>query len=93
MINDSNQKFLEFLNSKFGENLLMKNKIQIHLDSGQIFHDNKTTSEILYDFLKKQQDLIKKELKVNLPIRDDFEYYVIEILTNIKDDTFDLNSD
>ena len=35
----------------------------------------------------------KKELKVNLPIDDDFDYYVIEILTNIKDDTFDLNSD
>ena len=34
----------------------------------------------------------KKELKVNLPIGDDFDYYVIEILTNIKDNTFDLNS-
>ena len=35
----------------------------------------------------------KKELKINLPISDDFNYYVIEILKNIKDDTFDLNSD
>ena len=34
----------------------------------------------------------KKELKVNLPLGDDFNYYVIEILTNIKDNTFDLNS-
>ena len=50
IINDSNQKILEFLTSKFGENLLTKNKIQIHLDSGQIFHDNKITSESLYDF-------------------------------------------
>ena len=43
IINDSNKNFLEFLTSKFGENLLTKNKIQIHLDSGQIFHDNKIT--------------------------------------------------
>ena len=92
IINDSNQKFLEFLTSNFGKNLLTKNKIQIHIDSGQIFHDNKITSETLYDFLKKQQHLNKKELKVNLPIGEDFYYYVREILTNIKDDTFDLNS-
>ena len=59
IINDSNQKFLEFLTSKFGKNLLIKNKIQIHINSGEIFHDNKITSESLYDFLKKQ-DLNKK---------------------------------
>ena len=92
IINDSNQKFLEFLTSNFGKNLLTKNKIQIHIDLGQIFHDNKITSESLYDFLRRKQDLNKKELKVNLPIGDDFDYYVREILTNIKDDTFDLNS-
>ena len=91
IINDSNQKFLEFLTSNFGKNLLTKNKIQIHIDSGQIFHDNKIISETLYDFLKRQQDLNKKELKVNLPIGDDFNYYVREILTNIMDDAFDLN--
>ena len=62
------------------------------MDSGQIFHNNKITSETLYDFLKRKQDLNKKELKINLPLGDDFNYYVIEILMNIKDDTFDLNS-
>ena len=55
IINDSNQKFLEFLTSKFGKNLLTKNKIQIHIESGQIVHDNKVTSESLYDFLKKNK--------------------------------------
>ena len=91
IINDSNQKFLEFLTSNSGKNLLTKNKIPIHIDSGQIFHDNKITSETLYEFLKRQQDLNKKELKVNLPIGDDFNYYVREILTNIKNNTFDFN--
>ena len=43
IINRSNQKFLEFLTSKFGTNLLMKNKMQIHLETGQIFHNNKIT--------------------------------------------------
>ena len=55
IINDSNQKLLGFLTSKFGKNLLTKNKIQIHLDSGHIFHGNKITSESLYDFLKNNK--------------------------------------
>ena len=88
----SNQKFLEFLTSKFGANLLMKNKMQIHLETGQIFYDNKIMGESLYDFLKKQEDLNKKELKVDVPIDDDFDYYVREILSNVKDDLFDMNS-
>ena len=87
----SNQKFLEFLTSKFGANLLMKNKMQIHLETGQIFYDNKIMGESLYDFLKKQEDLNKKELKVDVPIDDDFDY-VREILSNVKDDLFDMNS-
>ena len=41
ILSDSNQQFLEFLTLKFGENLLTKNKIQIHLDSGQIFQITK----------------------------------------------------
>ena len=41
IISDSNQQSLEFLTLKFGENLLTKNKIQIHLDSGQIFQITK----------------------------------------------------
>ena len=58
----------------------MKNKMQIHLETGQIFYDNKIMGESLYDFLKKQEDLNKKELKVDVPIDDDFDYYVREIL-------------
>ena len=46
----------------------------------------------VYDFLKEQEDLNKKELKVDVPIDNDFDYYVPEILSNVKDDTFDMNS-
>ena len=46
----------------------------------------------VYDFLKEQEDLNKKELKVDVPIDNDFDYYVREILSNVKDDLFDMNS-
>ena len=92
ILNDSNKKFIGYLTSKYGEFVLSKNKIKIHLESGQIFHDNNLTSESLYDFLNTQQDLNKKELDINIPVTNDFSVYVREILTDVVDDDFDLQT-
>ena len=71
---------------------MSKNKIKIHLESGQIFHDNNITNESFYDFLNNQQDLNKKELEINIPIGNDFSVYVREILTDVVDDDYDLQT-
>ena len=84
--------FLEFLSSDFGKNILSKNKLKIHLESGQFFHNNNITNESIYDFVLKQQDETKKELLIELPIENDFETYVRELLTDIKDDEYDLHT-
>ena len=60
--------------------------MEIHIESGQIFIDNQITGESLYNFLRAQQDITKKILKVNVAITDDFDYYVKEVLANITDD-------
>ena len=39
-----------------------------------------------------QEDLTKKILKINVAITDDFDYYVKEVLANITDDRYDMNS-
>ena len=91
-LNDSNKMFLEFLSSGFGRNILLKNKLKIHLESGQFFHNNIITNESIYDFLSKQQDETKKELLIEVPSGDDFEVYVRELLTNVKDDEYDLHT-
>ena len=49
------EKNEEKLFENVNENLLMKNKMQIHLETGQIFHNNKITRESLYDFLKNNR--------------------------------------
>ena len=36
-LNGSNKMFVEFLSSGFGKNILLKNKLKIHLKSGQFF--------------------------------------------------------
>ena len=92
VLNDSNKKFISYLTSKYGDFVLSKNKIKIHLESGQIFHNNNITGESFYDFLNNQQDLSKKELDINIPIGNDFNIYVREILTDVVDDDYDLQT-
>ena len=92
VLNNSNKKFIDYLTSKYGDFVLSKNKIKIHLESGQIFHDNNITNESFYDFLNNQQDLNKKELDITIPIGNDFNVYVREILTDVVDDDYDLQT-
>lgn len=40
ILNRANQEFLEYLTSNYGSQVLVINKMKIHLESGQIFHDN-----------------------------------------------------
>ena len=46
----------------------------------------------MYDFLSLQQDSTKKELDITIPVGDDFNVYVREILTEVVDDDFDLQT-
>ena len=92
ILSESNEQFLNYLSSNFGRFVLNKNKMKIHLESGKIFFDDKSKSESLYDFLKVQQDIKKKELKIDIPIQNDFSTYVREILSQIVDDDYDLQT-
>ena len=91
-LNPSNRVFLEYLSSNFGQRLLTKNKLKIHLESGQFFHNNIITNESLYDFLAKQQDETKKELFTEVLVGNDFEFYVNELLSNVQDNDYDLHT-
>ena len=91
-LNQSNRVFLEYLSSNFGERLLTKNKLKIHLESGQFFYNNIITNESIYDFLLKQQDETKKELYVEVLVGNDFEFYVNELLANVQDNDYDLHT-
>ena len=91
-LNNSNKMFLEYLSSNFAANILSKNKLKIHLESGQFFRNNIITNESIYDFLLKQQDETKKELLIEVPVGNDFEVYVRELLTNVKDDDYDFHT-
>ena len=91
-LNKSNDEFLKYLSSNFGKFILAKNKMKIHLETGNIYIEGKSTGESLYNFLRNQDDITKKELIIDIPIQNNFNKYVQEILTNIVDDDYDLQT-
>ena len=93
-LSQENKKFIKYLTTPiFGPQILSKNNIKIHLETGTFYVNNRMTGESLYNFLQIQQDNTKKLLKVKLNIDGDLEYYFNEILSNIEnDDDFRTNS-
>ena len=91
-LNESNKLFIEYLSSNFGSYVLSKNKLKIHLESGQFFHDNNIKNQSIYDFFVKQQDQTKKELLIEVPVGNDFEVYVCKLLANVVDGDYDIHT-
>ena len=83
-------EFLDYLSSDYGKKLLHKNKLKIHLESEEIFHDYVNTGKNFYNIFNDQEDKIKKFVELNLNLSGDLEYYVREILSRTIDDRFEL---
>ena len=62
LLSKSSEEFLEYLASKYGRDVLQKNKLKIHLESGEIYWDNINNGESLCNFLRAQEDVSKKFL-------------------------------
>ena len=56
------------------------------------FINNVATEESLYSFLTVQEDDAKKTLQVNLNIDGDLDYYLREVVSNIRDDAYDFRT-
>ena len=91
-LSKSSDEFLRYISSNFGKFVLVKNKMKIHLKTGNIYIEDKSTGESLYTFLKNQEDYRKKDLIIDIPIENDFNKYVREILENVVDDDYDLQT-
>ena len=76
VLSKRNEEFLEYLASKYGRDVLQKNKLKIHLVNGKIYQDNINTGESLYNFLRAQEDVSKKFLNLNMNLSGDLEYSI-----------------
>ena len=91
-LNKSNKAFLDYLTSHYAREILAKNKMEIHLDTGNIYHSNTNLEESIYDFLLAQQKETKKLLDYETNFTGGFDFYMNEIINPITDDRDDLHT-
>ena len=59
-LSTDNLGFLDFLQSKIFKKILTTNKIEIHVETDNIYYNNNDTSESIFEFFLKQQDPTKE---------------------------------
>ena len=92
-LSEENEALIKYLSLLlYSPQILAKNNIKIHIETGMFYVDNRATGESLYNFLKIQDDTTKKLLKVKINIDGDLKHYFNEILSNIANDVDDLIS-
>ena len=67
-LSSNSNDFLDFLQGVTCSELMKKNKLKIHIDTGHIYYDNTDTNESIYGFLLAQEDNTKSSLILNLYI-------------------------
>ena len=58
-VSSNSLDFLDFLQSAECEETLVQNKLKIHVESGNIFHNNIDNNESIYRFFQQQEDSSK----------------------------------
>ena len=74
---------------------MQRNKLSIHIETGNIYYDNIDTGESIYSFFIAQQDHTKKLMFEEFQFFDSYEDYILNYLTQIeseKDDVLDILS-
>ena len=87
------KSLFKYLQSDICATLLKKNKIEIHIKTGQLFFDNVNSAEIIYKFLLAQQDTFKELLNIKFKTFDDYDEYITKYLAaikNINDNKYDM---
>ena len=91
-LNESSKNFLDYLFSGFACEVLSKNKMKIHLESGNIYYNNLNMRESIYNFMTVQQDETKKSIDFELDINDDFKFYLKEVISGTTDGKFEIDT-
>ena len=70
-----NLEFLDFLQSDDCRNILVDNKLKIHVETGNIYYDDKDTNESIHDFIIAQQNPISGAIEHNFVFDHDYITY------------------
>ena len=70
-----NLEFLDFLQRDVCNKVLIDNKLKIHVETGNIYYDDKDTNESIHDFIIAQQNPISGVIEHNFVFNRDYITY------------------
>ena len=68
-------EFLDFLKSSFCQEVLVENKLKIHIESGNIFFNNLDTDKSICGFFQQQENQSKAKINYSFTFTDCYEDY------------------
>ena len=74
-VSSNSLDFLDFLQSAECEEILVQNKLKIHVESGNIFHNNIDNNESIYRFFQQQEDSSKAFINFDFIFGDSYSDY------------------
>ena len=88
-----NINFIDFLQSEYCKEILQNNNLKIHIETGNIYYDDKDTNESIFEFIQNQQNtskgIIRYDFKFDRNFRDYFKWILNEFDAQQKT-TFDV---
>ena len=82
-LNKDNDNFIDFLSLDIGSQIFRENMLSIHIETGNIFHNNYNTNKSIYSFLLNQQDKTKQVIRATLTYKDSFSNYLKYFLDDV----------
>ena len=68
--------FSRLLQSDIFADIMKANKLKIHVESGNIYHDNNDTNESIYGFFENQEDETKRWIDFEFVLSDYDDYFM-----------------
>ena len=88
-----NINFIDFLQSEYCKEILQNNNLKIHIETENIYYDDKDTNESIFEFIQNQQNtskgIIRYDFKFDRNFRDYFKWILNEFDAQQKT-TFDV---
>ena len=69
-------ELLEFLQSDSCQEIIIENKLKIHIEIGYIFFNNLDTNESIYGFFQQQENQSKAKINFEFSFTDSYENYI-----------------
>ena len=69
-------ELLEFLQSDSCQEIIIENKLKIHIEIGYIFFNNLDTNESIYGFFQQQENQSKAKINFEFSFTDSYEDYI-----------------